>query len=125
MGPGFLPTVATVAGLIALGVSGLLLLASLVQLYNYNSGVNFGNIFPYALIGLPGAASGFCIRWSCTKGRSLLSVIVALALLATHVLLIIPAYLGIGHLYGPPARVLLALCLWNLVRVAVEGLRRR
>ena len=68
MGPGCLPTVATVAGLYALGVSGLLLL--LDPLYNDNPGLNLDNPFLYVLSGLPGAASGFCIRWSCTKGRS-------------------------------------------------------
>ena len=100
MGSGCLPTVATVAGLYALGVSGLLLLL-LAPLDNDNPGLNLDNPFLYVLIGLPGAASGFCIRWSCTKGRSLLFAIAALALLAAHVLLIIPVYLGMGHLYGP------------------------
>ena len=124
MGSGCLPTVATVAGLYALGVSGLLLLL-LAPLYYYNPGLNLDNPFLYVLIGLPGAASGFHIRWSCTKGRSLLFAIAALALLAAHVLLIIPVYLGMGHLYGPATLVLLVLCLWNLVRIAVEGLRHR
>ena len=103
MGPGCLPTVATVAGLYALGVSGLLLL--LAPLYNDNPGLNLDNPFLYVLSGLPGAASGFCIRWSCTKGRSLLFAIAALALLGAHVLLIIPGYLGVGHLYGPATLV--------------------
>ena len=66
MGPGCLPTVATVAGLYALGVSGLLLLL-LDPLYNDNPGLNLDNPFLYVLSGLPGAASGFCIGGAAQK----------------------------------------------------------
>ena len=123
MGNGCLPTVATVAGLFFLAVSGILLL--LAPFYNDHPGVSLGSTFLFVLIGLPGAASGFCIRWSCTKGRSLLFAIAALALLAGHILLIIPVYLGMAHLYGLATLVLLVLCIWNLVRISVEHLRHQ
>ena len=106
--------------MVDLGVAGVFLLAPLCV---YDPSVTFSNTAIYSLNGIPGAASGLCIRWSCTRGRSLLFGISALVLAVAHILLLNPGFLGVGHLFGPLALVLLFLSVWNLHRIIVDELR--
>ena len=119
----FLPVASLVAGGVALVVGGVFLLAPLSY---YDPGVEWGSAVLYALIGVPGAAGGFCVAWSCHRGRSLVLGIAALSFVVAHILLLVRVYLGVvgvGHLYAPTALVLLALSIWNLVRIVRASYR--